>query len=126
MLGPILLLIFINDLPKVIKCLIKLFADDAKLYQIIESNQDKEDLQCDVRNSEEWAVIWKRFFYTKKCKRMHLGPAIAGSYYMSSEIGNVEIEKVKEEKDLSVVIDNKLNFRQHISSKVSTRIEIMV
>ena len=34
-LGPILFLIFINDLPKVIKCLIKLFADDAKLYQII-------------------------------------------------------------------------------------------
>ena len=31
-LGPILFLIFINDLPKVIKCLIKLFADDAKLY----------------------------------------------------------------------------------------------
>ena len=37
----ILFLIFINDLPKVVKCWIKLFADDAKLYQIIKSNQDK-------------------------------------------------------------------------------------
>ena len=37
--GPILFLIFINVLPNVIKCLIKLFADDAKLYQIIKSKE---------------------------------------------------------------------------------------
>ena len=34
-LAPILFLIFINDMPKVIQCLVNLFADDAKLYQII-------------------------------------------------------------------------------------------
>ena len=119
-LGPILFLIFIIDLPNVIKWLIKLFADDAELYQIIKSNQDKEDLQGDVRNSEEWAVIWKMFLNTKKCKHMHLGLDIASSYYMSSATGNLEREKVKEEKDLDVVIDNKRNFRQHISSKMST------
>ena len=56
----------------------------------------------------------------KKCKHIHLGLDIASSYYMSSATGNLEIEKVKEEKDLGVVIDNKLNFRQHISSKMST------
>ena len=61
-LGPILFLIFINDLPKVIKCLIKLFADDAKLYQIIKSNQDSVDLQVDVGRSKEWAIIWKMLF----------------------------------------------------------------
>ena len=56
------------------------------------------------------------------CKHMHLGLAITSSYYSSSETGNVEIEKVEKEKDLDVVIDNKLNFRQHIhvSSKVTT------
>ena len=52
-LGPILFLFFIYDLPKVIKCLIKLFADDAKLYQIIKTNQDSEDLQVDVGRSKE-------------------------------------------------------------------------
>ena len=52
-LVPILFLIFINDLPKVIKCSIKLFADDAKLYQIIKSNQDSVDLQVDVGRSKE-------------------------------------------------------------------------
>ena len=37
--------------------LIKLFADDSKLYQIIKSNQDSDDLQIDVGKSKEWAVI---------------------------------------------------------------------
>ena len=57
------------------------------------------------------------FTNTTKCEHMHLGLAIASSYYMSSKTGYVET--VKEEKVLSVVIDNKLNFRQHISGKVS-------
>ena len=118
MLGPILFLIFINDLPKVVKCLIKLFADEAKLYQIIKSNQDSDDLQIDVGKSKDWAIIWKMLFNIKKGKYLHIGPSIAGDYYMPSESGIVPIEKVKEEKDLGVT-DSKLNFRQHISKKLS-------
>ena len=119
MLGPILFLIFINDLPKVIKCLIKLLADDAKRYQIIKSNQDSDDLQIVVGKSKEWVSIWKMLCNIKRCKHLHIGPSIAGDYYMPSESGIVPTEKVKAEKDLGVMIDSKLNFRQHISKKVS-------
>ena len=45
MLRPILFLIFINDMPKVNQCLVKLLADDAKLYQIIKCSQDQDELQ---------------------------------------------------------------------------------
>ena len=38
---------------------------------------------------------------------------------MPSDLGAVPIEKVEEEKDLGVIIDRKLNFRQHIAKKVS-------
>ena len=116
-LGLILFLIFINDLPKVIKCLIKLYADDAKLYQIIKSNQDSVDLQVDVGRSKEWAIIWKMLFNTKKCKHLHIGPSNPCDYFMPSDLGAVPIEKVEEEKDLGVIIDRKLNFRQHIAKK---------
>ena len=118
-LGPILFLIFINDLPKVIKCLIKLFADDAKLYQIIKSNQDSVDLQVDVGRSKEWAIIWKMLFNTKECKHLHICPSNPCDYFMPSDLGAVPIEKVEEEKDLGVIIDRKLNFRRHIAKKVS-------
>ena len=49
-------------------------------------------------------------FNIKKCKHLHIGPSIVGDYYMPSESGIVPIKKVKEEKDLGVMIDSKLNF----------------
>ena len=88
-------------------------------YQIIKSNQDSVDLQINAGKSKEWAIIWKMLFNIKMCKHLHIGPSIAGDYYMPSESGIVLTEKVKEEKDLGVMIDSKLNFRQHISKKVS-------
>ena len=120
MLGPILFLIFINNMPKVIQCLVKLFADDAKLYQIIKRSQNRDDLQGDIGNSKDWSIIWKMLFNIKKCKHLHLGSVTTDSkYFMPSDSGNVLIEKVEEEKGLGVIIDSKLNFRQHIANKVS-------
>ena len=119
-LGPILFLIFINDMPKVIQCLVKLFADDAKLYQIIKRSQNRDDLQGDIGNSKDWSFIWKMLFNIKKCKHLHLGSVTTDSkYFMPSDSGNVLIEKVEEKKGLGIIIDSKLNFRQHIANKVS-------
>lgn len=56
----------------------------------------------------------------KKCKHLHLGSITTDSrYFMPSDTRNVLIEKVEKEKDLGVIIDPKLNFRQHIANKVS-------
>ena len=122
-LGPILFLIFINDMLKVIQCLVKLFADDAKLFQILKCSQDRHELQDDIGNSKDWSIIWKLLFNIKKCKHLHLGSITTDSrYFMPSDTGNVMIEKVEEEKDLGVIIDSNLNFRQHIASKVSKAI----
>ena len=42
MLGPILFLIYINDLPDVVEVLMKLFADDAKLYHTVTNSRENE------------------------------------------------------------------------------------
>ena len=65
-LGPILFLIFINDLPDVLNCCMKLFADDAKLYMPIINCHDEEILQQNLDNSDIWAEIWDMDFNTKK------------------------------------------------------------
>ena len=67
-LGPILFLIYVNDLPGVIDCCFKFFADDAKMYQKVNTQVQANDLQSNVNNSESWADIWKMFFNYKKCK----------------------------------------------------------
>ena len=71
-LGPILFLIFINDMPEVLNCCIKLFADDAKLYSPIKEENDRIRMQVGLKNAEEWAKIWKMFFHIKKCKYLHI------------------------------------------------------
>ena len=68
-LGPILFLIFINDIPLVIQAFIKLFTDDAKIYQIVSSMAEVAQLQDVLDNSVDWALVWRMFFNFKKCKQ---------------------------------------------------------
>ena len=55
-LGPLLFAIFINDMPKVVKHILKLFADDSKLIGIIKNRNDFEVLQEDLDSLSDWAV----------------------------------------------------------------------
>ena len=79
-LGPILFLIFINDLPKCTNCPVCLFADDSKIYCRVprENKNDpklegaNEKLQRDLQALENWANKWKMSFNVNKCKIMHL------------------------------------------------------
>ena len=61
-LGPILFLIFINDLPDATNCCFKLFADDAKIYAQVNSIEQGTDLQSNIKRAEEWASTWEMFF----------------------------------------------------------------
>ena len=72
-LGPILFVVFINDISKEVKYSIcKLFADDFKLYGIVNST-DENKLQQDLKNLERWSELWQHPFNLSKCKVMHFG-----------------------------------------------------
>ena len=72
--GPILFVIFINDLPKYVKNSIwKLYADDNKLISKISSEQDCHNLQEDIDELEIWSEKWLLGFNFEKCKFMHIG-----------------------------------------------------
>ena len=64
-LGPVLFLIYINDLPDELNCLKKLFADDGKVYSPIRNIQDKVNMQGNVDNAEDWTDKWEMDFSTK-------------------------------------------------------------
>ena len=76
-------------------------------------------LQDALGNSADWALVWKMFFNFKKCKHMHLGiHDMNQTYTMKKDQEEVPIKKVEAEKDLGVIIDNKLTFSKHISTKI--------
>ena len=74
-LGPVLFLIFINDLPENIRSSVRLFADDCVLYRNIESPTDCQILQDDLNSLAQWEADWQIKFNVAKCHSMRVDPA---------------------------------------------------
>ena len=123
-LGPLLFLIFINDLPTELISRLSLFADDSKLFSriIADKNKVKTDnidggrqLQDDLDRVVEWAKKWKMEFNVDKCKVMHLG---LNNPRRSYNMGDTSLQASEEERDLGVLIDHQLDFGKHIRTIV--------
>ena len=119
-LGPVLFVIYINDLLDEVSSGGLMFADDTKIYRQITSREDALKLQSDIGKLEEWSKLWQLYFNYDKCHVLTMGKfeniQIAHRYTV---YGN-EMEHVFEEKDLGVTVDAELKFEEHIAIKVRT------
>jgi len=83
-LGPVLFLIFINDLDSGIVNHILKFADDRKVFGNINHVSDSIKLQEDLNELFNWSQDWQMKFNVDKCKVMHMGRKNLHSvYYMN-------------------------------------------
>lgn len=114
-LGPLLFVVYINDLPKELKSVAKLFADDTKLYCRSDIDSASENLQQDLDKLNEWSQNWLLRFHPDKCCVLKLGKENNHEYYMGSET-RVKLKETTKEKDLGVIVDNQLSFKDHINS----------
>ena len=71
-LGPVLFLIFINDLPDNIRSSVRFFADDCVLYRNIKSPIDCQILQDDLNSLSQWETDWQMKFNVAKCHSMRV------------------------------------------------------
>ena len=118
-LGPILFIIFVNEMPDMVHSCIQMFADDTKLYTQIRDEEDVSKLQRDLDRLQEWARNWQLKFNPDKCKVLHLGRTNQQkSYYMSTNTGvSLELQPTELEKDLGVWIDPSLTFSSHCETQ---------
>ena len=125
-LGPILFVLFINDLPDDILSSIVMFADDTKLWSKVNNTEDRAALQFDIDKLATWSNDWQLSFNADKCKSLHLGHNNHEyQYSMPSTVTRKPIEKTNLEKDLGVNIDVQLKFSKHIEIQVNKANKIL-
>ena len=71
-LGPVLFLTFINDLPESIRPSVRLFADDCVIYRNIKSPMDYQILQDDLNSLAQWETDWQMKLNVAKCHSMRV------------------------------------------------------
>ena len=119
-LGPVLFVIFINDLPDAIRSVVRIFADDTKMYGVATTSEDRETVQADIDRLSKWSEDWQLRFNTSKCSVMHFGHNNTKAVYQMKD-NNGELKDLKEsemEKDLGLYVDNKLSFHHHVDETV--------
>ena len=101
-LGPILFLVYINDLEEGVTGKILKFADDTKLFRKTKEIGDKKNVQDDIDKLVKWSEKWQMLFNVGKCKCLHTGPGNTSTHY---EMGGTILSKTVKEKDLGVTMN---------------------
>ena len=100
-LGPILFLIYINDLDDDITSKVLKFADDTKVFRKSESDADRQQLQDDLNKLNEWSEKWQMLFNYGKCKCLHTGHGNEDAQYT---MGDTVLNTTVKENDLGLTI----------------------
>ena len=119
-LGPLLLLIFINDIVKDIKSSIRLFADDTSLYIIVKnSNAAALTLNIDLNKIYQWADVWLVKFNPLKTFTMTISRLLAHPYHPPLFFNGVQIQETDTHKHHGLTFSSDFTWSEHI--KLITR-----
>ena len=114
-LGPLLFLLYINDLPFIVSSHVKLYADDTLICRIINSAEDITILERDLNTLSEWANKWLMSFNPSKCVHLtitHKTNPLKSSYSICGSV----IQQSNSAKYLGVTITSNLSWSEHINN----------
>ena len=122
-LGPLLFLIYINELPNELKSNGKLFADDTSYFTIVkDENECVNVLNNDLLLISKWAFNWKMLFNpdpNKPAQKVLFSKKKNAESHPTISLNNIQVQRSSYQKHLGLILDEKLNFKQHIDSAIS-------
>lgn len=121
-IGPLLFVLYINDLPDVTQNILRMFADDSKNSGVANSKESETVSQRDLDNLDDWTTKWQMGFNLEKCHHMRFGNRpLEQSYHLTGADGTQYLlETVAMEKDLGVIMDRELSFQPQVDKVIKT------
>ena len=117
-LGPLLFVLFINDMPSVAKhANVALFADDSKCYKNISNTSDCKLLQTDLDALHNWSLTWDLNFHPSKCQVITMSRRI-NPVQFAYKMNGITLEKIDAIKDLGVDVSARLDWSNHVKHVV--------
>ena len=110
-LGPLLFLLHINDLPSVVSSKVRLFEDDCLIYRNTKNKEDQIALQKDLNLLENWGMR----FNAAKCNIVRVSQTRDPKLFNYSLTGQA-LEEVMDAKYLGVTLSNNLEWSKHIAT----------
>ena len=128
-LGPLLFLIYINDIVEEIGSNIRLFADDTSLYLIVQDPTTAAELMnADLEKIHSWSQTWLVNFNPNKTEELIISRKAAPPAHPPLHMNNTQIKNVNSHKHLGLILNKTCSWHEHIneiSSKAWKRINIL-
>ena len=115
--GPLLFLVFINDLPDCVQSKIRLFADDCILYIRKTNQNDSTILQDDLNSLAEWEKKWGMTFHPEKCSAIRVTRSrnpISSNYSLKGHT----LEMEDSTRYLGVELQSNMSWNRHMDQTV--------
>ena len=124
-LGPLIFLIYINDLPNGLNSNVKLFADDTSLFSVVHNISDSANLlNSDLSKINEWALQWKMSFNPdpiKQAQEIIFSRKTSKRNHPGLMLNNNIVNLTTNHKHLGMIFDSKLSFDEHLKSALKKK-----
>ena len=131
-MGPLLFLIYINDMCTHLKSIVQLYADDISIFRVVRNRNALSavnDMNSDLLAIQRWRKQWLVEVNTEKSVTMFISRKMNPTHVDPVTLDGVELQKVENHKHLGLCFDSKLTWSYHIEQmcdKASKRLNMML